>query len=256
MADTLPQPHSDPPPSYEETESQYPQQQSDQVVQPFHSHSEPHLQSTLYSTTIGFSEQPPPPNIHDITLDGTLIYPTTPPATALYATSFHLDLGHHEITISRLVPRRSRQNANIWPVQPREKDIYSFRRLPMLNTVEITGRSRSTIPGVLLLKPTQKLLKSGWVLWHVRRNTETMLFRVKPTRSSQRREMLRWQDGGGGTVAVETVARGSGDDVSGHMRQPRLQIDADAPLDEMLMDALVTAWCARIWIGSQFKRGE
>ncbi|KLJ11480.1 hypothetical protein EMPG_13339 [Blastomyces silverae] len=226
---------SDPPPAYEETESQHQQQPIPPESLP-HAHPEPPPQSTP-STNI--TAQPPPPDLSDITLDGTLIYPTTPPATSLYAVSQHLDLGHSTIDVSRLI-------------------IYKFNRPVLHGPVEIVGQRRSTLPGTLLLKPTRQLLKTGWVLWHVYRNTESMVFRVKPTRNPERQEVLEWQDGCGATVAIETLATDPDDPQVDRYRarRPRLRVVSATPLDDMMMDVLVTAWCARIWITFKLRQQE
>ncbi|EEQ85771.1 uncharacterized protein BDCG_09040 [Blastomyces dermatitidis ER-3] len=245
---------SDPPPAYEETESHHREQSIPTEPLRPHAHPEPPPQSTP-STSI--TAQPPLPDLSDITLDGTLIYPTTPPATSLYAVSQHLDLGHSTIDVSRLVPRRTSSGALSANPNPRDKVIYKFNRPVINGPVEIAGQRRSTLPGIVLLKSTRQLLKTGWVLWHVYRNKESMVFRVKPTRNPERQEVLEWQDGCGATVAIETLATDPDDpqvDDRG-VRRPRLQI-VSATLDDMMMDVLVTAWCARIWITYKLKQEE
>ncbi|OJD26119.1 hypothetical protein ACJ73_02506 [Blastomyces percursus] len=253
MNDTRHNP-SDLPPAYDDIESQHPERPIPTEPLP-HAHPEPPPQSTP-STNI--TAQPPLPDLSDITLDGTLIYPTTPPATSLYVVSQHLDLGHSTIDVSRLVPRRTSSGALSANPNPRDKIIYKFNR-PVLNgPVEIAGQRRSTLPGIVLLKSTRQLLKTGWVLWHVYRNTESMVFRVKPTRNPERQEVLEWQDGCGATVAIESLATDPDDpqvDRRG-ARRPRLQIVSATPLDDMMMDVLVTAWCARIWITFKLKQEE
>ncbi|OAX80473.1 hypothetical protein ACJ72_05193 [Emergomyces africanus] len=241
---------SDPPPAYEEIESRHAEQSNLNSTEPLpHAHPQPppHFQST---PSINLTAQSPLPNLSDITLDGTLIYPTTPPATSLYAVSHGLNLGHClSIEVSRLVPRRTRTGALSPNANPRDKVIYKCNRSLFCDLVEIVGQRRSTLAGMLHLKPTRQLLKTGWVLWHVYGNTESMVFRVKPTRNPERREVLEWQDGCGATVAIETLAAYPGDDRLGHSRarRPRLQVVSATPLDDMMMDVLVTAWCARIW---------
>ncbi|OJD15009.1 hypothetical protein AJ78_04694 [Emergomyces pasteurianus Ep9510] len=247
----------DPPPAYEETESHH-LELSNSTEQLPHSHPQPppQLQSTPYHN---LTAQPPLPDLSDITLDGTLIYPTTPPATSLYAVSHDLDLGHRAIEVSRLVPRRTSSGALSPNANPRDKIIYKFSRPVVYDPVEIVGQRRSTLPGILQLKSTRQLLKTGWVLWHVYRNTESMIFRVKPTRNPERQEVLEWQDGCGAIIAIETLATYPPDDDQlgrSRARRPRLQVVSATPLDDMMMDVLVTAWCARIWITFKIKQEE
>ncbi|PGH29142.1 hypothetical protein GX50_08103 [[Emmonsia] crescens] len=249
---------SDPPPAYEETEPRHQEQSNPKQPLP-HAHPQPEPPPQFQSTTsINLMPQPPPPDLSDITLDGTLIYPTIPPATSLYAVSHDLDLGHSEIEVSRLVPRRTSTGALRPNANPRDKVIYKFKRPVVYDPVEIIGQRRSTLPGLLRLKPTRQLLKTGWVLWHVYRNTESMVFRVKPTRNPERQEVLEWQDGCGAPVAIETLAADPDDDQfdRSRSRRPRLQVVSATPLDDMMMDVLVTAWCARIWITFKIKQEE
>ncbi|KAK2808987.1 hypothetical protein FQN50_004261 [Emmonsiellopsis sp. PD_5] len=227
-----------PPPAYESIDQQ-------QQQQPDTKHSLPPPSSTPNTT----------PDLSDITLDTTLIYPTTPPATALYDLSHELDAGWGTIDISRLVPRTtSSSHQNPTPINPRDKSIYTFTQLPFSTTVEITGKRRSTLPGTLHLKSTRHhLVKTGWELWQTHREEKSLLLRVKPTRSPEKQEVLSWEDGKGKQVAVETVGRGGG----GGVRRARLQVvDGGLVGDDEMMDVLVTAWCARVWISSQLGRDE
>ncbi|KAG5297302.1 Alba superfamily domain-containing protein [Histoplasma ohiense] len=236
---------SDRPPAYEDIESHHYERSTPEPLP----HAHPRLQSQS-SPYLHLTAQLPPPVLSDITLDGTLIYPTTPPATALYAISNNLNLDYSTISVSRLEPRRSSTGGLSPNLNLRDKIIYKFTRPVMSETVEIIGQRRSTLPGILLLKSTRQLLKTGWALWHVYKNTESMVFRVKPKRNPEKHEVLEWQDGCGTTVAIETLATDL-DDVQcdrSRARRPRLQIVSSTPLDDIMTDVLVTAWCARIWI--------
>ncbi|PGH09885.1 hypothetical protein AJ79_05612 [Helicocarpus griseus UAMH5409] len=223
----------------------------------------PHQPPPSDSKQLEQAEQLPPeqqphtlPDLSDITLDGSLIYPTQPPATALYELSHALDLGHSRIEISRLVARRSKAPQNATPVNPRDKLMYSFTQPPMTyDCVEITGQRRSTISGTLYLKQSRHLFRSGWTLIRSHRGEEEVVFRIKPMRRGGTTE---WVDGKGGRVAVEVGSSGSlgGDSGGSEVIRPRLQIVAAAAMEDLMMDALVTAWCARIWIGWQSKTEE
>ncbi|KAK2793968.1 hypothetical protein FQN52_000300 [Onygenales sp. PD_12] len=229
-----------PPPAYEPT---------DQQQQPDTKHPQQNIQQSPLPPLSSAANATP--DLSDITLDTTLIYPTTPPATALYELSHELDAGWSTIDISRLVPRTS-SHQETTPINPRDKNIYTFTQLPFSTTVEITGKRRSTLPGTLHLKSTRHhLVKTGWELWQTHRDEKSLLLKVKPTRSPEKQEVLSWEDGKGAQVAVETVGRGG-------ERRARLQV-VDRRLvvgDDSMMDVLITAWCARIWISCQLFRDE
>ncbi|PGH13465.1 hypothetical protein AJ80_06334 [Polytolypa hystricis UAMH7299] len=201
----------------------------------------------------------PAPDLSSITIDGTLIYPTLPPATALYELSHDLDAGFNKVDISRLVPRTT--DVTTTSMNPRDKLIYEFKQVIFSTTVEITGRRRSAVSGTLYLKPRIGLLKQGWEVWHTPASStssqrvgggghpDALLFRLKGSWNARRPEPLRWEDASGSLVALETVWQ-RGEDNS----RPRLQILS--PLPDGMMDILVTAWCARIWIGQQLRLAE
>ncbi|EFQ97501.1 hypothetical protein MGYG_00541 [Nannizzia gypsea CBS 118893] len=193
---------------------------------------------------------PPPlgrPELSPLTLDGNLIYPVAPPTTALYELTHELDAGYRKIGISRLCPNRNTAQYGII----REKHIYDFSQPIFSSSVEITGKRQSCLSAVLCLRMSRGIIKRGWELFRLRLNgqADDLVFRIRPTRSPEKQETLQWEDADQSLVAVETVCIPGGANV-----RPVLHIVRD--MDDRLIDALITAWCAKIWIGHQFAAGE
>lgn len=190
----------------------------------------------------GSTDLPPEPDLSSISLDGTLIYPTTPPATSLYELTHEVNSGYSVVGILRLVPSRQPREDGI-PVNPRDKLIYEFRQPPMTpDTVEIVGKRRSTLPGTVFLRLKNRVTGRGWEVEHSYGGRKILLYRTKPSWRLEKRERLDWQDAGGNLVAEETW---SGDEGA----RPIMKILKE--LDEKMMDILVTSWCARLWLGNQ-----
>ncbi|EEQ30559.1 conserved hypothetical protein [Microsporum canis CBS 113480] len=188
---------------------------------------------------------PPPlsrPELSPLTLDGNLIYPVVPPTTALYELTHELDAGFKKIGISRLCPNRNTaQYGNI-----RDKHLYDFLQPVFSSSVEIIGKRRSCLSPVLCLRMSRGIFRRGWELFRLRLNgqVDDLIFRIRPRHSPERQEILQWEDANQSLVAVETVCIPGGSNV-----RPVLHIVRD--MDNPLIDALVTAWCAKIWIGHQ-----
>ncbi|GBF63449.1 hypothetical protein TMEN_6074 [Trichophyton mentagrophytes] len=188
---------------------------------------------------------PPPlgrPELSPLTLDGNLIYPVVPPTTALYELTHELDAGYRKIGISRLCPNRNTaQHGNV-----REKHIYDFSQPIFSSSVEITGKRKSCLSAALCLRMSRGIIKRGWELFRLRLNgqTDDLIFRIRPRHSPEKQETLQWEDANQSLVAIETVCIPGGSNV-----RPVFHIVCD--MDDRLIDALITAWCAKIWIGHQ-----
>lgn len=191
----------------------------------------------------GSADVPPQPGLSNISLDGTLIYPTIPPATSLYELTHQVDSGYSVVGILRLVPSRQ-QRENGTPVNPQDKHIYDFQQPPMTpGTVEIVGKRRSTLPGTLFLRVKNGIKGRCWELEHVHSGQKVLLYRTKPSWKLEKRERLDWQDAEGELVAEETLSSQRGGS------RPIMKILKT--LDEKMTDILVTAWCARLWLCNQ-----
>jgi hypothetical protein len=104
-------------------------------------------------------------------MDGQLIYPTTPPATALYQTSRTLDMPGSSVSISRLGPHKfnkpSMLSAGATSPQKLEgfdsdKAIYEIIRTPLVLTkLELKGKRRSTLPGSIKMERASGVGRPG-----------------------------------------------------------------------------------------------
>ncbi|WEW60529.1 hypothetical protein PRK78_006016 [Emydomyces testavorans] len=182
----------------------------------------------------------------NLTINKTFISPVTfssSPETShpAYELSHELDAGHSTISISRLRPSTKTAPET---GSRREKHIYSFAQSLFSNTVEIIGKRRSSLPGILCLRANHSFLKHSWEIWHRATSSDnsTLLFRTRPMRNPQKADRLQWEDPGRELVAVETVWKPGS-------TQPGLHVVKD--VGEQIVDVLVTGWCAKIWIGWQ-----
>lgn len=188
------------------------------------------------------ADLPPEPDLSSISLDGTLIYPTVPPATSLYELTHEVDSGYSVIGILRLVPSRHQRENGI-PVNPRDKPIYDFKQPPMTpGTVEIVGKRRSTLSGTVFLRVKNGIKGRGWEVEHSYSGQKAILYRTKPSWKPEKRERLDWQDAEGNLVAEEILSQD---------KESRPIMKILKTLDEKMMDILVTAWCARLWLCNQ-----
>ena len=187
---------------------------------------------------------PPHPDLSSISLDGTLIYPTLPPATCLYELTHELDSGYSVVGILRLVPS-CQQRKDGAPVNPRDKLIYEFQQPPMSpGTVEIVGKRRSTLPGRVFLRAKSGIKGRGWEVEHSHSGQKALLYRTRPSWKPERRGRLEWEDRGGDLIAEETLSQ-EGDESF------RPVLKTLKTLDEKMMDILVTSWCVRLWLCNQ-----
>ncbi len=186
-----------------------------------------------------------------LTMDGQLIYPTTPPATALYQTSRTLDMPGSSVSISRLGPHKfnkpSMLSAGATSPQKLEgfdsdKAIYEIIRTPLVLTkLELKGKRRSTLPGSIKM---ERGLWS-WKTWHEHKGSRTLLFRATPNTSTKKGLGLRWMDAGGQVLAMERL------EIDGD-RSSRPIMAFEKDLEPATQDLLVACWCAKVWAASQF----
>ncbi|KAK2734267.1 hypothetical protein FQN57_001728 [Myotisia sp. PD_48] len=185
----------------------------------------------------------PRPELSPITIDGNLIYPVNPPATALYELSRNLDPTNRTIRVSRLSATSGSQQTS---APTRDRHIYDFSQPPFSSKIEIVGKRRSSLAGTLYFQTTRALFKQGWELYRTRTGSQLKetIFRVRPTRNPEKQDKLQWEDAQHSLVAVETVCKPE----LPHSR-PVLHIVQD--LDDPMVDAMVVAWCAKIWLNRQ-----
>ncbi|KAK2763695.1 hypothetical protein FQN54_009311 [Arachnomyces sp. PD_36] len=187
------------------------------------------------------TQLPPEPDLSSISLDGTLIYPTVPPATSLYELTHDITAGYSVVGIIRLVPTRQQRENGI-PANPRDKPLYDFQQPPLTtDVVEMVGKRRSTLPGTVFLSTKNGIMGYGWEVEHSHGGQKVLLYRTKPSWKYEKKGRLEWQDADGEPVAEETLG--------GESSLPALKIYKS--LDEKMMDILVTSWCARLWLCSQ-----
>ncbi|EGE01843.1 hypothetical protein TEQG_00885 [Trichophyton equinum CBS 127.97] len=115
----------------------------------------------------------------------------------------------------------------IYPVVPPTTALYEL-------THEVDAGYRKI--GISRLCPNRNTAQHG--------NTDDLIFRIRPRHSPEKQETLQWEDANQSLVAIETVCIPGGSNV-----RPVFHIVCD--MDDRLIDALITAWCAKIWIGHQ-----
>ena len=179
----------------------------------------------------------------NLTIDGQLIYPTTPPATALYQISSTLNMTGTSISISRVgsqKPRKPSSNDNAPSELPdfdSDKTIYDIHRIPLkLGKLELIGKRRSTLPGSIRME--RGLL--DWKMWHEQKGSKTLLFRAMPDTVTKNGLGLRWKDAGGQILAVDRYdSVGDGPN--------RCVMAFEKRLEPAVQDVLVACWCAKVW---------
>ncbi|KAI1966571.1 hypothetical protein LOZ58_000059 [Ophidiomyces ophidiicola] len=186
--------------------------------------------------------------ISHLEINKTFINPKSPTSASscgiapVYELSHELDAGHSVISLSRHLPYQGPA------LETRSKRVYYFSQLPLSDAVEIVGMRRSSLPGTLYLQLNRTLFRQMWELWHRPSSSEKskLLFRTRPTKKVQKADKLQWENGDRELVAVETL--------STNESAPDLHVVKD--LETRMMDLLVTAWCAHIWIQRQVRIAE
>ncbi|KAF4626602.1 hypothetical protein G7Y89_g11556 [Cudoniella acicularis] len=93
----------------------------------------------------------------ELSLDGQLIFPSTPPSQALYQISREIDIRSTSLSVSRVVIPHKPDNMMVIPSyvsnsQDDNQVLYDLARVPLQNRVEIVGKRRSTYPGTIIVK--------------------------------------------------------------------------------------------------------
>lgn len=168
----------------------------------------------------------------NLIIDGALIYPAEPPATALYELTRPLD-GSGKVIGILMVTAKSSANRDD------DRHLYDFKAwLDRHSILELVGMRRTTYRHVMFSK--------GFGLtgrhWTVRSNEKTQTKVLLVARGG--RGGVVWRDGDGKIVAYEKkmVAPTASEHSSGF---PSLELQCS--MEKRVMDLLVTAWCARIW---------
>lgn len=206
--------------------------------QPPPSYEPPSYEETTRPNAI---PNPSPAEPHKIAIDKNLIYPAVPSARALYELDHELDAGFKKISISHLDSKSAGGRGN-----PRARLIYEFTQAIFSQDVEISGKKQSSLSGSLILRPTRPgFRKYGWELSRTAPSAlkaET-IFRIRPTRL-RNEDTLYWESADHSLVGIETLWKPGVPN-----SRPLLHIVGD--IGDVLTHALVTAWCARIWVGRQ-----
>ncbi|KAF4630478.1 hypothetical protein G7Y89_g7668 [Cudoniella acicularis] len=199
--------------------------------------------STYESITVERASQTPqplPPTVDgplSLTLDKSLIFPNTVPATALYSLNYTLNSMGNSIMLRRSVPGPTRLNGR--PGKIVDKELYSIERRPMDQVTQIHGQRKSTFPGIGGLEIKKGLFGKHWEC----RFKNKIVLRGKSG---------IWEDGDKRIVAREVnevpirSKKGKENEVdSGIKDNPGLNIEAG--VDDLLVDLMVAVWCAKIW---------
>lgn len=176
-------------------------------------------------------------------LDGTLIFPSAPPARASYElNSPPCEAKSAAYEVRKIVYKLSARSSDSGNVRTRVDRIYGFRPFRMPSFL-INGRRHVLIDGLGTGQVAQVEMVPTWhgdAGW-----TAKGFFKTKQAVGDQfkRRASLSWVDWTGRVVAVEErVER----DADGKLRGlPGLELLVG--LEEKTVDLLVTCWCARLW---------
>lgn len=188
-----------------------------------------------------------PRTIH---IDGVLIFPSEPPANALYQLSRDLLAGtrisiqriDHEIhTLSNRGPR----------ARVKDRLLYTFsHRMFDDRFIEIVGKRKECFGEISMAKISSFRKHT----WDVRPSITSRIgtghsqIACKQTRKwlpSGNDKPQEWRDAKGLLIAIEDVLSLGPGSEGILITNPSIRIVE--PLEQKLMDLLVTAWCARIW---------
>jgi hypothetical protein len=200
------------------------------------------------------SEPLPPPFIPNpasgplsLTLDKSLIFPNTIPATALYSLNYTLNTRGNSITLRRSVRGSTRPNGSTGKIT--DKDLYDISRPPMTVTnFVIKGKRKSTFPGEGTLQLKHSMRGKYWEC------------RFKGKVVLKGRNGV-WTNGEGVEVATETneviSKKGSrkGKELdSGGKENPGLVFkEQERDIDALLVDLMVAVWCGKTWCAETYE---
>lgn len=176
-------------------------------------------------------------------LDGTLIFPSAPPARASYEiNSPPCEAKSASYEVRKIVYKLSTRSGSSGTIRSRIDPIYGFRpfRMP---TFLINGRRHVLIDGLGKGRVEQVEMVPAWhgdAGW-----TIEGYFKTKQTVSDRfrKRRSVSWVDKKGRVLAVEErVERDTDGRVTG---LPGLELLVE--MEEKMVDLLVTCWSARLW---------
>jgi hypothetical protein len=176
-------------------------------------------------------------------LDGTLIFPSAPPARASYEiNSPPCEAKSASYEVRKIFYKLSTRGSSSGTIRSRVDPIYGFRPFRMPSFL-INGRRHMLIDGLGGGRVAQVEMVPAWhgdARW-----TVEGYFRTKQTGGDRFRKhrSVSWVDGKGRVIAVEErVAR----DTDGKVKAlPGLELLVE--MEEKMVDLLVTCWAARLW---------
>ncbi|OIW26210.1 hypothetical protein CONLIGDRAFT_634515 [Coniochaeta ligniaria NRRL 30616] len=176
-------------------------------------------------------------------LDGTLIFPSAPPARASYEiNSPPCEAKSASYEVRKIVYKLSTRGSSSGTVRSRVDPIYRFRPFRMPSFL-INGRRHVLIDGIGEDRVAQVEMVPTWhgdAGWTVEGYFKT---RQAPGDRFRKNRSLSWVDKTGRVVAVEErVGRDTDGKVTG---LPSLELLVH--MEERMVDLLVTCWSARLW---------
>jgi hypothetical protein len=197
-------------------------------------------------------QEPPTAAPLSITLDGQLIYPSTPPSNALYHLSFSLDSTGSTIDLEASIPGSLRANGTRY--KPHFSILYSLtygdistfsyaNRGKMVDpTLQITSKHKAAYPGTGILKYTRHGL--GKKAWELSYGGKIVL---------KCKEGV-WFDESGVKAAVEENEVSAKKEKVPQVRGQLPMLIFSEGVEETLRGLLVAAWCAKTWYGTSYER--
>ncbi|KAB5511703.1 hypothetical protein GE09DRAFT_639319 [Coniochaeta sp. 2T2.1] len=205
--------------------------------------SEPPSYSSVIASSDPAVKSHGPTQLPHFYLDGTLIFPSAPPARASYEiNSPPCEAKSASYEVRKIVYKLSTHGSSSGTVRSRVERIYGFRPFRMPSFL-INGRRHMLIDGLGKGQVDQVEMVPAWhgdASW-----TVEGYFKAKQSKGDQfrRRRSVSWLDQNDRVVAIEErVERDSYGKVKG---LPELQLLAH--MDEKMVDLLVTCWSARLW---------
>ena len=185
-----------------------------------------------------------------IVIDHSLIFPSEPPATALYQLNHNLDTGN-SVTIGRIDHTTTRAPGRSPRTRVRDRPIYEFsHKIFDSKSIEIKGK-RSDGFFTVGMYQHDYIGDHDWRLV----GASGGLLTCKPSKKrifSKSNIAFKWIEEGGKVVALEhkrkdrpTIKNGKHPGAAGP--DERQVLDILEPLEQKAVDLLVTAWCARVW---------
>ena len=179
---------------------------------------------------------------------GVLIFPSEPPANALYQLSRDLIAGTR-ISISRIDHEIYTSPSNIPTTRVKDRLVYTFsHQIFDDSSIEIIGKRRGSFP-LLLMRRIPRFHEERWFVSSPATAKPSSNFVLRCTHINvsfpSKSNPYRWYDAHDELVAIEDLLSQNREPHRGSVTNPPLRIIM--PLDQKLMDVLVASWCARVW---------